>query len=162
MFGRRSGWSDEMLVTALTVRAATSVKSGPARSVRPAGAAAGASRRPAGAVVGGRGASPARPSHAAGEHEAHHEARADEQQGEDAGGASILADVDAARPGCRPPWDGHGEHAVAEIGGDASTSTGVGSAKRRKNAPWPRSTRWNRSQGTSALGRVPCSVSCPS
>ncbi len=70
LFGRRSGCSDEMLVTASTVRAATSVKSGPLGSGRDAGVAdAGCAEPVAGAAVGLVG----RP-HAPREHEARGEA----------------------------------------------------------------------------------------
>src|SRR4029453_18050011 len=122
VFCRRAGCSDEMLVTALTVRAATSVKSGPEVRMRPAsvvaGGAAGAAAPPgvgsfAGAAVA-RSAVHIRPVRTRPiTKPALTSSRMSNRR------RMSLADVDAPRTGAGRFGNGHREDTVAQIGGDA-------------------------------------------
>src|SRR5262245_873462 len=114
LFGRRSGCSDEILVTASTVRAATSVKSGPlCRDRDDTGCDGAACADPAAGVAVACSADGMRPvstSPAA--------KPAKTRRLMNAKRRATSADVDAARHAACRLGHSHREHPVAELGGD--------------------------------------------
>src|SRR4029453_327648 len=122
VFCRRAGCSDEMLVTALTVRAATSVKSGPEVRMRPAsvvagGAAGAAAPAGVGSFAGGAGARSAGHIRPVRTRPITKPALTSSRMSNRR--RMSLADVDAPRTGAGRFGNGHREDTVAQIGGDA-------------------------------------------